>query len=592
MPSKVVNNHMKLLRKILISQLVALVLAITAPSTASPVWAAGLRPTHAKHAIVTSIHEEASKVGAGILQKGGNAVDAAVATGFALAVVHPAAGNIGGGGFMLVRFANGKTHFLDYREKAPKAASRDMYLDAQGNMIPNASLVGYKAAGVPGSVAGLVYAQEHWGKLPLKTVMEPAIRLARDGVTLTYEEAQTLHNKELAEFSESRRIFQRDGHLYEAGEIFRQPELARTLERIAANPSDFYKGALASEIAAAMKSGGGLITAQDLAEYEVKERPAIRGTYRGYEIISAPPPSSGGVTLLETLNILEGYDLASLGSRSADSIHLTAEAFRRAFYDRAEFLGDPDFAQLPIAQLIDKRYAAAWRTLLDPAHASNSKELRRPAGFGELDRQAALHSPYTGRELENTTHYSVVDADGNAVAVTTTLNDSFGCRVTAGNLGFLMNDEMDDFTSKPGVPNGYGLIQSEANAIAPGKRPLSAMAPTIVLKDGKLFLLLGSPGGPRIISTVANVLMGVVDYGLDIQQAVNAPRFHHQWEPDQIYIERTGLSPDTIKLLEAKGHKLKAEGYWSDGECIAIDPKTGERLGAPDGRGGGKAAGY
>jgi gamma-glutamyltranspeptidase/glutathione hydrolase len=578
---------MKLLRKILISQLVVLVLSVTPPMDAS-----GLRPTHAKHAIVVSVHEEASKVGAAILQKGGNAVDAAVATGFALAVVHPAAGNIGGGGFMLVRMADGKTHFLDYREKAPKAASRDMYLDAQGNVIPNASLVGYKAVSVPGSVAGLVYAQQHWGKLPLKTVMEPAIRLAREGVTLTYEEAQTMHNKELAEFPESKRIFQRNGNFYEPGEIFRQPELARTLERIAAKPSDFYKGDLARELAAAMHSGGGLVTAEDLAEYEVKERQPIRGTYRGYEIISAPPPSSGGITLLETLNILEGYDLASMGSRSAESIHLTAEAFRRAFYDRAEFLGDSDFTQLPVAQLIDKRYAAAWRASLDPAHASNSKELRRPAGFGELDRQAALHSPYAGRESENTTHYSVVDADGNAVAVTTTLNDSFGSRVTAGNLGFLVNDEMDDFTSKPGVPNGYGLIQGEANAIAPGKRPLSAMAPTIVLKDGKLFLVLGSPGGPRIISTVANVLMGVVDYGLDVQQAVNAPRFHHQWEPDLIDIERTGLSPDTIKLLEAKGHKLKAEGYWSDGECIAIDQKTGERLGAPDGRGGGKAAGY
>ncbi|HWX53729.1 MAG TPA: gamma-glutamyltransferase [Verrucomicrobiae bacterium] len=578
---------MKLLRKILVSQLV-----ISLACLLQPAWASGLRPTHAKHAIVTSVHEEASWVGADILRRGGNAVDAAVATGFALAVVHPAAGNIGGGGFMLVRFASGETHFLDYREKAPKAASRDMYLDSKGDVVPDASLVGYKAVAVPGSVAGLVYAQAHWGKLPLKTVMEPAVRLARDGVTLTYEEAQSLHNKELAQFPDSRRIFQRDGNLYETGETFKQPELARTLERIAANPDDFYKGDMARELAAEMKAGGGLVTAEDLAAYEAKERQPVRGTYRGYEIISAPPPSSGGATLLEALNILEGYDLASLGNRSADSIHLTAEAFRRAFYDRAEFLGDPDFTQLPIPQLIDKRYGAAWRSSLDPARASSSKELRRPAGFGELDRQAALHGPYAAPEPENTTHYSVVDADGNAVAVTTTLNDSFGSRVTAGKLGFLLNDEMDDFTSKPGVPNGYDLIQGEANAIAPGKRPLSAMAPTIVLKDGKLFLVLGSPGGPRIISTVANILMGVVDYGLDIQQAVNAPRFHHQWEPDQIMIEYGGLSPDTIKLLEARGHKLKFESYWSDGECIAVDPRTGERLGAPDGRGGGKAVGY
>jgi gamma-glutamyltranspeptidase/glutathione hydrolase len=295
---------------------------------------------------------------------------------------------------------------------------------------------------------------------------------------------------------------------------------------------------------------------------------------------------------METLNILEGYDLSRMGNRSADSIHLTAEAFRRAFYDRAEFLGDPDFSQLPIPQLMDKKYAAAWRSSLDMMRSSASKELRRPSGFGDLDRQAALHDPYVGPEPENTTHYSVVDPKGNAVAVTTTLNDGFGARVTAGKLGFLLNDEMDDFTSKPGVPNGYGLIQGEANSIAAGKRPLSAMAPTIVLKNGKLFLVLGSPGGPRIISTVANVLLGVLEYGLDIQQAVNAPRFHHQWEPDVIYVERVGFSPDTLKLLQDRGHKIEVQGYWSDGECIEVDPKTGELLGAPDGRNGGKAVGF
>ena len=578
---------MKFLRKSLILKLVcACILA------AQLAWAGGLRPVHEKHAIVVSVHEEGSKAGVAILRKGGNAVDAAVATGFALTVVHPAAGNIGGGGFMLYRKANGETHFLDYREKAPKAATRDMYLDAKGNVIPDSSLIGYKAVGVPGSVAGMVYAQKHWGKLPLRVVMEPAIRLARDGVKLTYEEAQSLHEKHLADFPESKRIFQRNGHYYAPGEIFVQPEMARTLERIAANPDDFYKGAMARELAAEMKRGGGLITAEDMAEYEVKERQPIRGSYRGFEIISAPPPSSGGVTLLETLNILEGYTLNALGNRSADSIHLTAEAFRRAFYDRAEFLGDPDFSQLPIPQLIDKRYAAAWRTSLDMMRSSVSKELRRPSGFGDLDRQAASHSPFVGPEPENTTHYSVVDAEGNAVAVTTTLNDDFGSCVTAGKLGFLLNDEMDDFTSKPGVPNFYGLIQSEANSIAPGKRPLSAMAPTIVLQNGKLFLVLGSPGGPRIITTVANILMGVVDYGLDIQAAVNAPRFHHQWEPDEIYVERVGFSPDTIRLLEARGHKIQVKGYWSDGECIAVDPKTGELLGAPDGRGGGKAVGF
>jgi len=578
---------MKVLRKYLILQLLAFFAVFAGVCSAE-----GLRPVHSRHAVVVSVHPEAARAGAGIMRQGGNAVDAAVATGFALAVVHPAAGNLGGGGFLLLRFASGETHFLDFREKAPNAASRDMYLDAQGNVVPNASLVGYKSIGVPGSVAGLVYAQKHWGKLPLRAVMAPAIKLARDGVRLTYEEARSMHNKELAQFADSSRIFQRDGNFYEAGDLFRQPELARTLARIAADPDDFYKGAMARELAQEIQRGGGLITAQDLAAYEVKERAPIKGTYREYQIISSPPPSSGGVTMMEALNILEGYDLSKLGSRSADSIHLTAEAFRRAFYDRAEFLGDPDFSQLPVAQLIDKKYAVAWRESMDATHASSSTDLHRPPGFGELERRAALHGPFIGPEPENTTHYSVVDPQGNAVAVTTTLNDSFGSRVTAGKLGFLLNDEMDDFTSKPGVPNGYGLIQGEANAIAPGKRPLSAMAPTIVTKDGKLFLVLGSPGGPRIISTVANILMGVVDYGLDIQQAVNAPRFHHQWEPDRIDIERVGVSPDTIKLLEARGHKVKLESYWSDGECIAVDPKTGELLGAPDGRNGGKAVGF
>ena len=575
-------------RKIFMLQVLGLCLALHSAH------GQGLRPVHAKKAMVVSVHQEAARVGAEIMRQGGNAVDAAVATGFALAVVHPAAGNIGGGGFMLLRKANGEVHFLDFREKAPKAASRDMYLDAHGNVVADASLIGYKAIGVPGSVAGLVYAEQHWGKLSLRAVILPAIRLARDGVRLTYEEAQSMHNDALGNFPDSRRIFQRGGKFYEPGEIFRQPELARTLERIAANPkaNEFYKGALAQELAAEIKRGGGLVTAEDLAEYEVKERQPIRGTYRGYEIISAPPPSSGGIVLVEALNILEGYDLGKMGNRSADSIHLTVEAFRRAFFDRAELLGDSDFSRIPVAQLIDKKYAQGWRQSLEMMRASDSKELRRPSGFGELDRSASVHQPFTGRESNNTTHYSVVDAQGNAVAVTTTLNDSFGSAVTAGKLGFLLNDEMDDFTSKPGVPNLYGLMQGEANAIEPGKRPLSAMTPTIILKDGKLAMVLGSPGGPRIISTVMNILMGVVDYGLDIQQAVNAPRFHHQWQPDEIVLERTGFSPDTIKLLQARGHRIKAENYWSDGECIAVDPKTGELLGAPDGRNGGKAVGF
>jgi len=564
-------------------------------------WAgASSQPVHAEHAIVVSVHELASQVGVDIMRAGGNAVDAAVATGFALAVVHPAAGNIGGGGFMLIRMADGKAHFLDYRETAPAAATRGMYLDARGNVIEGASDIGYKAIGVPGSVAGMVYAEKKYGKLTLQQVMAPAIKLAREGYALTWGEAADLHDQHLAEFPESHRVFQRNGDYYKAGEVFRQPDLARTLERIANNPDDFYHGSIAQELAAAMKKGGGLITAADLARYQVKEREPVRGTYRGYDVISAPPPSSGGTVLIESLNILEGYDLASMGSRSARSIHFTIEAFRRAFLDRAEFMGDPDFAKIPVAQLIDKRYAAAWRDTIDPARASPSKELKRPGVFSELEQYAAAHPQQVpSRESNHTTHYSVVDADGNAVAVTTTINDWFGSRVTADGLGFLMNDEMDDFSSKPGVPNGDGLLQGEANAIGPGKRPLSSMTPTIVARDGKAVMVLGSPGSSKIITTVANVLMGVVDYGMNIQEAVNAPRFHNQWMPDVVNVEKWS-SPDTVNVLRQMGYNVEVglhygdyvAPYWSDAECIAIDAKTGERLGASDGRNSGKAVGY
>jgi gamma-glutamyltranspeptidase/glutathione hydrolase len=541
--------------------------------------------------MVVSVHELASRAGVEIMQAGGNAIDAAVATGFALAVVHPPAGNLGGGGFMLVRMADGKVHFLDYREKAPAAATADMYLDAQGNVVEDASVIGYKAIGVPGSVAGMVYAEQKYGKLTLKQVIAPAIRLAREGYALTWGEARDFRDDQyLGKFVESRRIFQRDGNYYQPGEIFRQPDLARTLERIAAQPDDFYHGALARELAAAMQKGGGLITADDLARYEVKEREPIRGTYRGYEIISAPPPSSGGTVLIESLNILEGYDLAKLGDRSAQSIHYVTEGFRRAFFDRAEFLGDPDFSKIPVAQLIDKKYGAAWRESIDDDRAS--KELKRPAIFSELEQYAASHpQPLANHESPHTTHYSVVDAEGNAVAVTTTLNDGFGSRVTAEGLGFLLNDEMDDFSAKPGVPNTYGLVQGPANSIGPAKRPLSSMTLTIVLKDGKLFLVLGSPGGSRIITTVANVLIGIVDYGRNIQEAVNAPRFHNQWLPDVLYVERW-FSPDTVQGLQKMGYNIEVSGYWSDAECIAVDAKTGERLGASDGRNNGKAVGY
>ena len=595
--------------------LIALVFATVAGVCAG---AAPMRPTHAPHAMVASQHELASQAGVDVMKQGGNAVDAAVATGFVLAVVHPQAGNIGGGGFMLIRLNTGKFHFIDYREKAPAAAVRDMYLDAQGNVIPGASLVGYKAIGVPGSVAGLAYAQKKYGKLTLAQVMAPAIRLAREGFALSYEDAQDLRNPHyhLGEFAESRRIFQRDGKFYEQGETLKQPELAQTLERIAKNPDDFYHGEMARQLAAAVEKGGGLMTAKDLADYEAKEREPVHGTYRGMDIYSAPPPSSGGVALLEILNILEGYDLKKYGAGSAQATHLAIEAFRRAFYDRAEFMGDPDFARVPVAQLIDKKYGAAWRESVNPDKASASNGLQRPAIFNELERYAAVdgrRSPRlrsgqalvdgraalaTVNEPVNTTHYSVVDAEGNAVAVTTTLNESFGSAVTAEGLGFLLNDEMDDFTSKPGVPNLFGLLQGEANAIGPGKRPLSAMTPTMVVSNGKLLLVLGSPGGPRIITTVANVLLGILDYGLNVQQAVNAARFHQQWQPDWVYVERVGFSPDTLSLLRNMGHKLATEdpmypsGYWSDAEVIEINPKTGERLGGTDARNNGKAVGY
>jgi gamma-glutamyltranspeptidase/glutathione hydrolase len=562
--------------------------------------AASTEPVHAQHGIVVSIHELASRAGVEMMQAGGNAIDAAVATGFALAVVHPPAGNLGGGGFMLIRMADGKTHFIDYREKAPAAATADLYLDKQGNVLEGASEYGYKSIGVPGSVAGMVYAERSYGKLTLKQVMAPAIRLAREGYALSWGEARDFHDKHLAEFPESRRVFQREGNYYRPGETFRQPDLARTLERIAAKPDDFYHGALARELAAALQNGGGLITADDLAHYEVKEREPVRGTYRGYEIISAPPPSSGGTVLIDSLNILEGYNLAKLGNRSAQSIHYTTEAFRRAFFDRSEFMGDPDFAKIPVAQLIDKKYAAAWRESIDATRASASDDLKRPAIFNELEQYAAAHGqPTAQHESPHTTHYSVVDAEGNAVAVTTTINDWFGSRVTAEGLGFLMNDEMDDFSAKPGVPNSDGLIQGAANAIGPGKRPLSSMTPTIVVRDGKAVLVLGSPGSSKIITTVANVLMGVVDYGMNIQEAVNAPRFHHQWMPDVLNLEQW-FSPDTAQLLRNMGYNVEfglhdgadVSPYWSDAECIAFDPKTGERLGASDGRNNGKAVGY
>lgn len=576
--------------------------------------------------MVVSLHHDATDAGVAVLHQGGNAVDAAVAVGFALAVVYPAAGNIGGGGFMLIRPGGSgslikgsdmQPRFLDYREKAPGAASADMYLDAAKNVIPKMSTVGSKASGVPGTVAGLTYAEKTYGRLGLKKVMAPAIQLARQGFVLSEEEARTMHSGVLAQFPESKRIFQRDGDFYKAGETFKQPELARTLERIASDPEDFYKGKLAAEIAAFEKGSGGLITADDLAAYQVKEREPLVGHYRGLEVLTSPPPSSGGIVLLEILNILEGYDMKRLaypvpplgpsGDRSPAQVHYITEAFRRAYMDRGDYLGDPDFNTMPLKQMADPAYAAAWRRTIDPVKPSPSATLRRPEGFMPEPPKVPTAPTY---ESQETTHFSVVDADGNAVSSTYTLNFGYGSGVTVAGLGFLLNDEMDDFASKMGVPNGFGLIQGPANAIAPGKRPLSSMTPTIVseavrcaglgCKPGSVRLVLGSPGGSTIITTVANDLVSVVDNGLDIQQAADAPRFHHQFLPDVLQFEKR-FPVEVVAAMKTAGYTTtreaefdeKSAGVWGDSELIARDPKTGELTGGQDKRHHfGKAAGY
>jgi len=549
----------------------------------------GEQPVHAQHGMVVSVHHLASDAGVEILQAGGNAVDAAVATAFALAVTHPIAGNLGGGGFLLLRKKHGKSTFIDFREKAPLAATETMYQDAQGNIIPGASVTGYKAIAVPGSVKGLVYAEKKYGKLGLKKVMEPAIKLASDGFELSAEEAHELATPGLADFADTRRIFQRDGNLYKEGEIFKQPELARTLTRISDDPEDFYHGKLAQELVDDLKKGGALLTTDDMAQYTVAERKPVVGKFHQYKVISAPPPSSGGIVMISALNILSKYDLGKLGDRSPAELHLITEAYRRAFMDRSDYLGDPDYNTIPVKQLIAKKYADAWRASIDETKATPSADLKRPAGFlPDAPKTAGQR-----HESNNTTHYSVVDKDGNAVSVTTTLNNSFGSYVTSGTLGFLLNDEMDDFASRMNTPNMYGLIQGPANAIAPGKRPLSAMTPTIVLENGKLRYVLGSPGGPRIITTVANIFLSVSEGGLNIQEAVDAPRFHHQYLPDTLYLE-PGFPQETIDGLKAMGYNVSvSKGHWSNGECIAVDPKTGELTGGQDHRSHfGKAAGY
>lgn len=589
-------------------------------------------PVRTQHDMVVTIHHDATDAGVAILREGGNAVDAAVAVGFALAVVFPAAGNIGGGGFMLIRpgsgsFAHGQPHFLDFREEAPAAATRDMYLDAHGNMVPRMSTVGARASGVPGTVAGLVYAERHFGKLNLPAVMAPAIRLANEGFVLCEEEAEILHSDRLQTTAASHRLFQRDGNFYKTGETLKQPELARTLEHIAEDPDDFYHGVMAQQIASFEKANGGLITAADLAAYEVKDRKPLVGQYRGLEVITSPPPSSGGIALLETLNILSGYDLHALGAdRSPAQIHLITEAFRRAYMDRAQYLGDPDFTPIPIVQMAAQPYADAWRATIDPHKPTPSADLVRPAGFLPPPPSAEPRPA----ESHQTTHFSVVDKDGNAVAMTYTLNFGFGSGVTVEPLGFLLNDEMDDFASKLGVPNGFGLIQGPANAIAPFHRPLSSMTPTIVAEPsvcpqlphphfangrpipmgpgpvchiGALRYVLGSPGGATIITTVANDLISVVDNGLNIQAAADAPRFHHQYLPDVLEFEAR-FPADTVAAMKAMGYPTRYAGArdenapttWGDSELIARDPpkgnKPGELTGGQDKRHHfGKAAG-
>jgi gamma-glutamyltranspeptidase/glutathione hydrolase len=558
-----------------------LILALYVPLVAAR------EPVRARHGMVASTNEIASRVGVEIMKRGGNAVDAAIAVAFALAVTHPAAGNLGGGGFMMIRLKDGRTTAIDYREMAPAAAHRDVYLDKNGNLIEGegGSLVGYRAAGVPGTVRGMELALRKYGsgKLTWAQLVEPARQLAGRGFIVSHSLAKSLYsNREyLEQYAETKRIYLKSGQFYHEGELFRQPELAATFARLQRfGPNEFYEGETARLIVADMKRNNGLMTMDDLRGYVAKERTPVRGNYRGYEIISMPPPSSGGAVLIEMLNILEGFDLQKLEASSSDRYHLMAEAMRRAFADRAEYMGDSDFVKVPVPGLIDKAYAATLRATINSERASTSAEVRagRPAGY----------------ESEETTHFTVVDAQGNAVSNTYTLNNSYGSAAVAKGTGMLLNDEMDDFAAKPGTPNLYGLIQGERNAVAPKKRPLSAMTPTIVLrKDGSLWFTIGSPGGPTIINTVLCVITNVIDYEMNIQQAIDFPRIHHQWLPDELVGEPLGLSGDTQKALTARGHTLAKLRYLGDAEGIMIEEKTGVRLGATDPRrSDGLAIGY
>lgn len=509
------------------------------------VHAASQAPVGAENGMVVSAQHLASKVGVDVLKAGGNAVDAAVAVGYALAVVYPAAGNIGGGGFMTIQLADGRKTFLDFREKAPLAATANMYLDKDGNVIKGASTTGYLAVGVPGSVSGMEYAREKYGTKTRQQLLAPAITLADKGFVLDQGDVDMLWTS-TKDFEKDRAnsgaIFLNKGQPFQPGERLVQKDLARTLKLISAKGTDgFYKGEVADKLVASVKAGGGIITQADLDQYKTRELAPVECDYRGYHVVSAPPPSSGGVVICEIMNILEGYPMKELGYHSAQGVHYTIEAMRHAYVDRNSYLGDPDFVKNPIAQLLDKNYAAKIRAAINPQKAGISQEIKPGV------------PPHEG---SNTTHYSIIDRDGNAVSVTYTLNDWFGAKVMANGTGVLLNDEMDDFTSKVGVPNMYGLIQGEANAIGPGRRPLSSMSPTIVTKDGKPVMVVGTPGGSRIITATLLTMLNVIDYGMTLQEAVDAPRFHQQWMPEATNIEAFALSPDTQKILESWGQKF------------------------------------
>jgi gamma-glutamyltranspeptidase / glutathione hydrolase len=538
------------------------------------------QPVHARHGMVVAREAHATDAGEAVLEAGGNAIDAAVAVAFTLAVTHPSAGNLGGGGFMLIRFADGRSTFIDFRERAPNAASRDMYIDPATGKATEDSLIGYRASGIPGTVRGFEFAHEKYGRKPWKELVEPAVRLARDGFPVSYGLSQSLHapntSGKLSRFPDSKHIFLKDGDFYEPGDLLKQPELARTLERIRARGArDFYEGETAKVLATDMQEHGGLVTLEDLRDYKAIERKPLEGKYKGYGIVTSPPPSSGGVGILQMLGVLEGTDYAKSGEGSAYALHYEAEAMRRYFADRAQHLGDPDFQKVPVAALLNPAYIKKLRESIDPNKATSSAEIRP----GDL-------APYESTE---TTHFSIVDAEGNAVSVTYTLNSGFGSGVTAHGLGFLLNDEMDDFAAKPGDTNGYGLVQGESNAIAPHKTPLSSMVPTIVTRDGKLYLVLGSPGGPTIINSVLEVILNVLDFGMNMQEAVDAPRIHHQWMPDTLSIERAA-SPDTIELLRQRGHNIRLVSQQGEVAGIRIEGQWIE--GAADGRVEATAKGY